>query len=376
MSDPASTSPTTSEPPRRRLDAGTVGYFAGGAGRRVDAAREPRGLRALDVPAARARRRRRGLDRDDGARHAASRCRSSSRRSRYQRLLDPEGEVRDGARAAAAAGTVMCVSTLTTRDPRRDRRPPAPGRAGSSSTSSSDRGGTRDHVAEARAAGYSRARAHRRHAAARRAASATCGSASRCRADLPLPYVRAAIGDARMTLAEQFAADRRSLTWRDLEWIAARGAAAGRPQGHPHRRGRASSRSSTAPPAVVVSNHGGRQLDGVAADARRAAGGRRGGRRPLRGATSTAASGAAPTSLKALALGARAVLVGPRADLRARRRRRGRACAHVLELLRDEIELGARAARLHVAGTRSTRSHVERPSPMIWQTEPRPRCTR
>ena len=61
----------------------------------------------------------------------------------------------------------------------------------------------------------------------------------------------------------------------------------GRPdrgEGRPHRRRCAAGRSRPAPSAVVVSNHGGRQLDGVAADAARAAGGGGGGRRTGRGA--------------------------------------------------------------------------------------------
>ena len=56
----------------------------------------------------------------------------------YQGLVDPEGEAAM-ARAAAAAGTVMCVSTLATfgrgRSPRRRRA----GGAGSSSTASATR---------------------------------------------------------------------------------------------------------------------------------------------------------------------------------------------------------------------------------------------
>ena len=62
--------------------------------------------------------------------------------------------------------------------------------------------------------------------------------------------------------------------------------------------------------AIIVSNHGGRQLDHAAVDDRGAAGDRRGGRRPQPRSTSTAASAAARTSSSALALGARAVLIG------------------------------------------------------------------
>ena len=57
----------------------------------------------------------------------------------YQRLVDPEGEV-GMARAAAEAGTVMCLSTLATTRPGEVARPPRRDGAGSSSTASATRG--------------------------------------------------------------------------------------------------------------------------------------------------------------------------------------------------------------------------------------------
>ena len=55
-----------------------------------------------------------------------------------------------------------------------------------------------------------------------------------------------------------------SLTWHDLERFAARGGHAAARQGRPHRRGRGLACEHGAA-GIVVSNHGGRQLDGVAA---------------------------------------------------------------------------------------------------------------
>ena len=87
--------------------------------------------------------------------------------------------------------------------------------------------------------------------------------------------------------------------------------------------------------AIVVSNHGGRQLDGVVGDDRRAAGGGGGGRRPDRGADRRRHPPRRRRREGARARRARRP-GGPRAALGARGRRRSRARA-VLELLRDEI---------------------------------------
>ena len=53
----------------------------------------------------------------------------------FQRLVDPDGEVAM-ARAAAAAGTVMCLSTIATSRPSEIAAEAPPGRAGFSSTAS------------------------------------------------------------------------------------------------------------------------------------------------------------------------------------------------------------------------------------------------
>ena len=117
--------------------------------------------------------------------------------------------------------------------------------------------------------------------------------------DGPMPY--ADVGAALEQSARR---------WDDLRLDSRRLGRPDRGQGCAHRRRRAAGRGRRAPSAIVVSNHGGRQLDGVRADAARAAGG-----------ASAAVGGRVEVLLdggirrgsdivKALCLGARAVLVG------------------------------------------------------------------
>ena len=83
---------------------------------------------------------------------------------------------------------------------------------------------------------------------------------------------------------------------------------------------------------IIVSNHGGRQLDGAAGESRKRC---RAWRMRSRGAfrcSSMAASGAAPTFVKALALGATACLMATAASLGPRGRRRGRGRAYARDL--------------------------------------------
>ena len=99
---------------------------------------------------------------------------------------------------------------------------------------------------------------------------------------------------------------------------------------------------------VVVSNHGGRQLDARAGDPRCAARGRGRCRRTPRGAGRRRRPPRVAMSLIALALGARAVLVG-RPGAVGSRAGGEQGAAEVLELLRDETEnalalLGCRPA--------------------------------
>ena len=99
-----------------KLESGVLGYFAGGAGRRGDAARQRRRLGPLAAAAADARP---GSSEWSAAAEVLGAELSMPilvAPVAFQRLVDPEGEAAM-ARAAAAAGTVMCLSTLATARP-------------------------------------------------------------------------------------------------------------------------------------------------------------------------------------------------------------------------------------------------------------------
>ena len=268
-----------------------------------------------------------------------------------QRLLDPEGEVAT-ARAARAAGTLLCVSTITTRA---HDEVAAVGDAPRwlQLYVLKDRQRTLDHIAEAREAGYS--------ALALTVDAPFLGVRERdvrlgfeIPADLPLPYVKGKDASVAMTFAEQFQMTP-SLTWRDLEWIASESRLPVVVKGLLTREDAALAVEHGAA-AVIVSNHGGRQLDGVAAaldalpEVVEAVAGRcevyvDGG---FRRGTDV---------LKALALGARAALA-------ARPFAAGLAVggeggvARVLEIFRAEIEQGL-ALLGCTAPDQVSRSHVE-----------------
>jgi len=269
-----------------------------------------------------------------------------------QRLLHPDGEVAT-ARAAAAAGTVMCVSTTTSSA--HDEIAEAAGSAPRwlQLYVLRDRQRTLDHIAEAREHGYS--------ALALTVDVPFLGRRERdlrlgfeLPPDLPLPYLKGKDPSVTMTFSEQVQMSP-SLTWRDLEWIAA---ASGMPivlKGILTREDAALALEHGAA-GIIVSNHGGRQLDGVAAsldalpEVVEAVDGHcevyvDGG---IRRGTDV---------LKALALGARAALTG-RAIASGLAVGGEAGVLDVLTKLRDEIELG-----LALLGCTSpdgvTRSHVE-----------------
>jgi isopentenyl diphosphate isomerase/L-lactate dehydrogenase-like FMN-dependent dehydrogenase len=268
-----------------------------------------------------------------------------------QRLLDPEGEVAT-ARAARAAGTLFCVSTVTTSS---HDEVAAVGDAPRwlQLYVLNDRQRTLDHVAEAREAGYS--------ALALTVDSPYLGSRERdlrlgfeVPAELPLPYVKGLDANLAMTLAQQFQMTP-SLTWRDLEWIASESALPVVLKGLLTREDALLAVEHGAA-GVLVSNHGGRQLDGVAAtldalpEVVEAVAGRcevyvDGG---IRRGTDV---------LKALALGARAAFVArPVAAGLALEGEAG--VARVLEIFRAEIEVGL-ALLGCTAPEQVSRSHVE-----------------
>ncbi len=273
----------------------------------------------------------------------------------YQRLVNDEGESAM-ARAAADAGTAMCVSTLATARPREIAAAAPDGRHWFQLYCFKDKGITQALVEEAVDSGFEAIvvtvdapRGGRRERDLRTGFKLPEG--------LGVPSVQAALGSERaVTIEETFALMDPCWGWGDLEALVAesslpvllKGVLTGEDAGLAIEHGAA---------GVIVSNHGGRQLDGVSATADAlpetvdAVAGRGavlvdGG---IRRGTDVAI---------ALALGADAALVGRpalwglAADGEAGARR-------VLELLRDEFELA-----LALCGCASPaeliREHVQR----------------
>jgi len=273
----------------------------------------------------------------------------------YQRLVDSEGEAAM-AKAAAATETVMCLSTLASARPSEVAAAAPRGRRWFQLYCFRDEAVTRALVDEAIDSGFEAIvvtvdapRGGRRERDLRTGFKIPEG--------LGVPSVQAALGsDRAVTIEETFALMDPALSWRDLERLASdcqvpvlvKGVLTAEDAALAVEHGAA---------GIVVSNHGGRQLDCVSATADAlpevvdAIGGRAavlvdGG---VRRGTDVAI---------ALALGADAVLVGRPAlwglavggEAGARR---------VLELLRDEIELA-----LALCGCASpaelSREHVQR----------------
>jgi isopentenyl diphosphate isomerase/L-lactate dehydrogenase-like FMN-dependent dehydrogenase len=272
----------------------------------------------------------------------------------YQEVYDPDGECAT-ARAAASVGAGMAVSTFTTRT-HEEIAAAAPGLTQWCQLYVfQDRGVTREHLADAAAAGCSAvALTVDTPRLAQRERDLRLGF--EIPSALPLPYARATIGEAPQNPADQFALLDASVSWRDLEWIASdgqlpvvlKGITTAEDAKVAVERGAA---------GIVVSNHGGRQLDGAPAtldalpEVVEAVDGKvevylDGGVR--RGADVA----------KALALGARAVLAG-RAPMFGLAAAGEAGVRHVLELLRDELALA-----LCLLGCTSpeelTPSHVQR----------------
>ncbi len=204
----------------------------------------------------------------------------------YQRVAHPDGEL-GMARATASAGSLMCLSTFSTTDPEEV--------VATGATCwyqlyvPRDEGRARELVSRARDAGFRalvltadtpvlgrRERDHR--------------SGFRIRPEITI----SSLGHGGITPRESFDAMSPSVTWHDVERFAAlaelpvvvKGVLTAEDARLACEHGAA---------AVVVSNHGGRQLDGVAATSTRC---RRSSRPSTAGSrcSSTAGSGAAPTS--------------------------------------------------------------------------------
>jgi isopentenyl diphosphate isomerase/L-lactate dehydrogenase-like FMN-dependent dehydrogenase len=337
------------------LDGGAYGYFAGGAGdeetlrENLEAFRRwklrPRML--VDVSEATPRTTVLGTEVSMPLLVAPT---------AFHRMAHPDGEP-GTARAAAAAGTIMCVSTLATATPAEvaAAAPDAP--RWFQLYCFRDDGLTRELVRQAVDAGYGALvlTVDAPGLLGRRERDLRTGFT--VPEDVAVPSFAAALGrPAGATPVEIFSLLERTLTWRDLDRIASlsdlpllvKGVLTAEDARLACEHGAR---------GIVVSNHGGRQLDGVPAsldalpevvDA-------------VEGRVEVYVDGGIRRGtdvLKALALGARAALTG-RAVVWGLAADGERGARRVLELLRDEIALA-----LVLAGCPSpeavTREHVAR----------------
>jgi (S)-2-hydroxy-acid oxidase len=246
------------------------------------------------------------------------------------RLLDPEGELAT-ARACAAAGTLMCVSSITTRRHAeiRDAAPGAP--RWLQVYILADRGRTEAHLDEAADCGYSAVvLTVDTPYWARRERDLRLGF--EVPPDLPIPY--ASTDDSLRATGIAFVPVSPSVSWRDVEWLAGRTRLPVLVKGVLTREdARLAVEHGAA--GVIVSNHGGRQLDCVAASL------------DALPEVVEAVAGSVPVlmdggvrrgsdALKALALGAQSVLVG-RPLLYGLAADGEAGVARVLALLQDEL---------------------------------------
>jgi isopentenyl diphosphate isomerase/L-lactate dehydrogenase-like FMN-dependent dehydrogenase len=336
------------------LDPGPLGYFAGGAG-------DERTLRDNVDSYARWRLRPRMLV-DVGEVSTATTILGTEVSSpigiapvAFQRLAHPDGEPAM-ARAAAAEGALMCLSTIATADPQEVAEAAPDGRRWFQLYLFRDRGVTMALAEQAIECGY-RAIALTVDAprAGRRERDLRTGFT--VPADVRVPSLDAATGGhAPMSVHEVFAQVDPTLTWADLEKLASevdvpvlvKGILTAEDARLAVEHGAG---------GIVVSNHGGRQLDGVPAslDALPEV------VEEVDGRLEVLVDGGirrGTDALIALALGARAVLVGRPAlwGLAAGGEEGART---VLRLLREELELA-----LTLCGCPSpdavTRAHVTR----------------
>ncbi len=219
-----------------KLDAGALGYFAGGAGdeltlrENVEAWRRwrlrPRVLVDVDEVTTEIELLGAPLSMPLLVAPVA-----------YQRLVDPEGEV-GMARAAAAAGTAMCLSTLATTRPSELAAAAPPGRRWFQLYCFRDDGGDRALIDEAVDSGF--------EAIVVTVDAPRGGNRERDRRtgfkipeELGVPSVAAAMGVERaVTIEETFGLMNPALGWSDLERARLRVQPAGAGQGPADGRGR------------------------------------------------------------------------------------------------------------------------------------------
>ncbi|MBK5221203.1 MAG: alpha-hydroxy-acid oxidizing protein [Thermoleophilia bacterium] len=273
----------------------------------------------------------------------------------YQRLAHPEGEI-GMARAAAAAGTVFCLSTLATTLPAEVAEAAPGGRHWFQLYRFRDEGVTRALTEEAVAAGF--------EAIVVTVDAPPGGNRERdlrtsfeIPADVGVPSVAAALGVRRaVTLAETFELMTRAMGWPDLADLAAEASVPVLVKGILTAEDAILAVEYGAA-AIVVSNHGGRQLD----------------RSPASGDVLAeivdAVDGRIPVlvdggirrgvdAVVALALGADAVLVG-RPALWGLAAGGEAGASRVLELLRAELELALALCGCTSPGDLS-RAHLQR----------------
>ena len=339
----------------RLLDPGPFGYFAGGAGDEWTLRENVAAFRRWVL------RPRVLVDVGTVATHTSVLGEELSlpvivAPTELQRFAHPDGELAT-ARGAAAAGTVMCLSTLSSARPAELAQAAPDGRHWLQLYWSTDREFVRALLEEAVDAHFGAIVltvdlpvTGRRERDLR--------TAFEIPPDFPLPNISPALARPRNPGAGLGPIVDRTLTWRDLEWLRSacplplvvKGVLTGED---------ARTAVDHGADAVVVSNHGGRQLDGVAAsldalpEVVEAVDGRRevlvdgGVRRGIDVVT-------------ALALGANGVMAG-RAVLWGLAVAGERGVRDVLELLRAEIE-----AALALLGCSApadvTRAHVGRAS--------------
>jgi len=329
----------------RKLDPGAYGYFAGGAGDEVTLRENVDAFGRLTL-------RPRVLADVSGLSTAATVLGHELAMpilvapTAFQRLAHPDGEVAT-ARAAARAGTIFCLSTVATTAPAEITE----GVRWFQLYVFKDRGLTRSLVEEAVQAGFSAIllTADTPHLGRRERDHRTGFK-------VPAELVPSLAGSDLLTPEQTFWSMADDLSWKDVEWIASVSGLPVLVKGVLTAEDALLACESGAA-GIVVSNHGGRQLDGVPAtiealpEVVEAVAGRipvlmDGG---IRRGTDV---------VKALALGAEAVLAG-RPFVWGLAAGGEEGVAAVLELLRAELELAlallgcrspAEVGRAHVSG--------------------------